>query len=490
VADTSLVFNIVARDKASKTFDKIKGKAAILGAAAGIMAIKFGKDSVAAFVEAEQAQNRLSDAFDKFPKLADTNIGRLQSLNSALALKTKYDDDATASGQAVLAQFDLTGKQLETITPLMQDFAAKTGRDLPTAAGLMGKAYLGNTKALKALGINYKSTGDKTKDFANINELMRQKVGGFAQKEGKTAAGQAEILRNQFGELQETVGSKLVPVLTKLGTGLLKVIGFVERNKAVIGPLAAILGTLGGTLFVIVKVTKAYTAAQAALNVVMAMNPIGLVIVAIALLAAGLVIAWKKSETFRNVVKGVFFAVSGFIVSMVIKWLGALGSIFTVLGKLPGKLGAPFRAAAGAIDTARGKVLAMQAELNRLKSKSVTVRVYGAGQARTAVMRLNAALRATGGGHVSIGGVGSGRSEGLAEGGIVRHSPGGTLVTIGEGGHDEAVIPLSGPNAPRGGGGTTVINLRGPTDQILVQWILSAQRNNGGSLPMLKTSPV
>jgi hypothetical protein len=49
-------------------------------------------------------------------------------------------------------------------------------------------------------------------------------------------------------------------------------------------------------------VTKVGTAIQAALNFVMAMNPIGLVIIAIVALVAVFVIAYKKSETFRRIV--------------------------------------------------------------------------------------------------------------------------------------------------------------------------------------------
>lgn len=47
-------------------------------------------------------------------------------------------------------------------------------------------------------------------------------------------------------------------------------------------------------------VTKAQAAAQAALNAVMALNPIGLVIAAIVGLVAAFVILWNKSEAFRN----------------------------------------------------------------------------------------------------------------------------------------------------------------------------------------------
>jgi hypothetical protein len=82
--------------------------------------------------------------------------------------------------------------------------------------------------------------------------------------------------------------------------------GFAIANKdwliplvATLGALAAAVGTIIGVMKVVTAVTKAYTAVQAVLNVVLTANPIGLVIVAI----AALVIAYKKSETFRRIVQ-------------------------------------------------------------------------------------------------------------------------------------------------------------------------------------------
>jgi hypothetical protein len=49
--------------------------------------------------------------------------------------------------------------------------------------------------------------------------------------------------------------------------------------------------------------TKALTVAQRAANAVMRANPIGLVVTAVLLLVAGLVLAYNKSETFRNIVQ-------------------------------------------------------------------------------------------------------------------------------------------------------------------------------------------
>src|SRR4051812_5301477 len=118
-ASTSLVYDIFAKFHGDETkMTKYGNAAKVLGVAVGALAIKFGKDSVQAYVEAEQSQNRLQAAFAKFPGLADTNISRLNNLNATLAKKTRFDDDATASGQAVLAQFKLTGTQIERLTPL------------------------------------------------------------------------------------------------------------------------------------------------------------------------------------------------------------------------------------------------------------------------------------------------------------------------------------------------------------------------------------
>lgn len=50
--------------------------------------------------------------------------------------------------------------------------------------------------------------------------------------------------------------------------------------------------------------SKAWAAAQWLLNAAMTANPISLVIVALAALVAGIVIAYKQSTTFRDIVNG------------------------------------------------------------------------------------------------------------------------------------------------------------------------------------------
>lgn len=124
--------------------------------------------------------------------------------------------------------------------------------------------------------------------------------------------------------------NKLTEPLTDLGKLLKDVGGWIRKNEGWLAPLVTLLGTAaagfyalnlamkahaawqaivaaGGMLqFIkgVITSTKAWTAAQAALNFVMSANPIGIVIIAIAALVAAFVVAYKKSETFRKVVDG------------------------------------------------------------------------------------------------------------------------------------------------------------------------------------------
>ena len=317
--------------KSSAGFAAMGAAVTTAGIALGRMLFQFGSDSVKAFAEAQTAQAKLEDSFSRFPALADTNIDRLRKLNTELMNKTRFDDDAFASGQAILAQFKLTGSQLESITPLLADYAAKSGKDLPTAASTLGKAFLGNTRALKELGINYKSTGDQAKDIANITALVQAKVGGFAEKEGKTAAGQAAILSNRFGEMKETLGAQLLPALLKLTEIGIKVVDFMTKHKDIMIPLIAVIA--------------AVTIAQWAWNVALTANPIGVIIVGIALLVAGIVFLATKTKFFQTIWRVAWGGIKSAAMA-VWDWLSKLPErLGRVFFKVAEFIGRPFRAA-------------------------------------------------------------------------------------------------------------------------------------------------
>lgn len=102
-------------------------------------------------------------------------------------------------------------------------------------------------------------------------------------------------------------------------TMLLSVAGWV-RNTAVIiaNRVALVAGAVA--MGVVRAATVAWTAVQWLLNAALTANPIGIVIVLIAALVAGIIYAWKNSETFRNVVISVWNAIKTAI-GAVVSWI-------------------------------------------------------------------------------------------------------------------------------------------------------------------------
>lgn len=84
---------------------------------------------------------------------------------------------------------------------------------------------------------------------------------------------------------------------------------------------------------------KGLAVAQAALNAVMKANTVGIVVSAVAALAAGLVTAYHTSETFRNIVNGAFQAVANIAQSTIGAAIGWLDKLSYKLNSFLGKDG-------------------------------------------------------------------------------------------------------------------------------------------------------
>lgn len=77
--------------------------------------------------------------------------------------------------------------------------------------------------------------------------------------------------------------------------------------------------------------TYLFATAQTLLNAIMSANPIGLVVVALGALTAGLVYAYKNSEAFRKIIDGIWETMKG--------WLKSLGMIVTKVLEFFGIIG-------------------------------------------------------------------------------------------------------------------------------------------------------
>jgi hypothetical protein len=107
-------------------------------------------------------------------------------------------------------------------------------------------------------------------------------------------------------ETKESIGAALMPIVEAILPVLQRFGKWAQEHSTVFVVLA---GIVGGLALAIMGANLAMT--------ILALNPVVLTVMAIvgavALLTAGFILAYKKSETFRNIVDGVFAAVKGYI---------------------------------------------------------------------------------------------------------------------------------------------------------------------------------
>lgn len=142
---------------------------------------------------------------------------------------------------------------------------------------------------------------------------------GVVDSVGSALAGIGDVIRalmpaaRTFGETLATAGGAVINALRPLGDLLQSVGQWMQQNEGFVRLLGAALGGLAVGLISVRMATTAWAAAARILNVVLAANPLGLIIAGVSALAAAIMYAWNNSETFRNVVISVWEAVSGFI---------------------------------------------------------------------------------------------------------------------------------------------------------------------------------
>jgi TP901 family phage tail tape measure protein len=133
-------------------------------------------------------------------------------------------------------------------------------------------------------------------------------VAGAADKLGQTVEQSASQKLEAFKrKAQEALVAKLseaIPVIEST-------FGWLQKNSGWVEPLAIGLGVLAVAIGGIVLATKIWTAVQTALNVVMAMNPLGLLIIGIGLIVAGILLLWNNSSGFRDFWIGAWEKIKG-----------------------------------------------------------------------------------------------------------------------------------------------------------------------------------
>lgn len=211
-------------DNSTKSFSSKIGKYskamaasfAVAGAAAAAYAIKLGVDGVKAAVEDEQSQLLLAKALQNTTKATDAQIKSMESFVTTQQLAFGVADTKLRPAIANLARATGDLGKAQELTNLALDISAATGKDLETVSLTLGKAYNGNFGALTKLGIPLDENIKKSKDFNLVQAELTTLFGGTAKKNTETYAGQLAIVTERFGEMKESIGVALLPVMKTL----------------------------------------------------------------------------------------------------------------------------------------------------------------------------------------------------------------------------------------------------------------------------------
>lgn len=452
--------------------------------------------------EAQSSTNRLKDALQGLPTSLDAGARGVQRLvvagvdvNRATeaflglnnAILAGGGDVAQAEslflqlGQAISRgsiegqEWNTIAANLPTVLQALQNETGKTKNELEQMFKQDPQALLDNIIRLnKEGGGNIASletqarqaTGGIGTAFDNLDNAITRGIEGIVR-----ALGNGDLEKGQLVISQgiTNIGNSFGTALTKVGNFF----AFIIRNKDVFVPIMIAISTITGLLFTWAIAVKTVAIAQGILNSVLALNPIGLVIIAIAGLVAAFVWLWNNVEGFKNFFVSVWDIMKNAVASawqFIVDVFSGIGQWFSdrfmaVRDGIVNAFNSIKRAVGNVWEWIRG-VFGTIGEVAATIIKAPVNAIIGFAQ-----NTINGFIRAINGAvdainkipGVDIGKLGEINIPKLANGGIVT-SP--TLALIGEGRESEAVIPLSKLDKMIEGGGSSnnskiVINMDG-----------------------------
>ncbi|NJN53279.1 MAG: hypothetical protein HC804_00100, partial [Anaerolineae bacterium] len=264
MANLNIAIKIAAQDQASGPIGKITNAIGGLGstaragfgglqsvvggaliattaaAAAGVVALGGALAfSIGEAAEAEKVQAQLNAVLESTGGAAGLTADEVNAMASELQKVTTYGDDAIISGQNLLLTFTNIGEDVfPQATETMLDMATALGTDASGSAIQLGKALndpVAGISALSRVGVTFTDqqkemiatmveAGDVTGAQQVILDELAKEFGGSARAAAETFTGRMDQLKNQVGEVGETIGGALLPFLTSLAERVLPIV--------------------------------------------------------------------------------------------------------------------------------------------------------------------------------------------------------------------------------------------------------------------------
>lgn len=326
------------------TLDKLTVPAAAAAAAIGVMAA----DVINSASEAQQAAGALEAVFGSATAEMSTNAANAAQ-NVGLA-ESQYSQLAAVMG-AQLGNMGIASDELASTTDGLigvgADLAAQFGGSTADAVDALSSLMRGERDPIEKYGVSISQAAVNAKlaemglaglegeaaktaqtqaTLALLTEQTASAQGAFA-RETDTAAGAAQIASANWENAKATLGESLLPAVTAVTQVLSGMATWVQQNSTLVLVLVGIVGALaaGILLFNVAMAAKTAivgtaTAAQWLWNAAMSANPLGLIIIAVAAVVAGIVLLIANWDTVKNVALAVWDAISN-AVGTAASWL-------------------------------------------------------------------------------------------------------------------------------------------------------------------------
>lgn len=310
----------------------LKGVDALFGAISG--GVSDARDAAVVFAQTQAVIESTGGAAGFTAEQIADMAGSL----SAASGKSLFGDDDIERGQNMLLTFTNIKETLPDTTQVMLDMAQALGTDAGGAAVQLGKALndpIQGISALSRVGVSFtdqqkeqiktmQEAGDMAGAQGVILAELNKEFGGSALAAAEADGGMAQ-LTDSMGELAESIGAELLPMITQfvqwlnspdiqagittIATGLVgaikaaattfgemmvamqPVVDFVRANMT---PILAALAAMLVTVVVPAFLAWAATAATAATATIVALAPVLLPIAAIGAAVGLLVAAWDR----------------------------------------------------------------------------------------------------------------------------------------------------------------------------------------------------
>lgn len=285
----------------------------------------------------------LSSAMGKVIPTAKANNVEMDQLCASYAILTSNGIATAESTTYLNSMLNELGKGGSNVDNVLREKTGKSFAELSAegmslsdvlsiindAATEEGKAFTDMWSSSEASKAGLVLLGDSADDFNSTLAEMQNATGATDEAFAKLDTTSFEI-QKAINEVKNTGIELGTTLLTALQPTIEKVVGKVkeftqwfsnlsESQKKTILVIAGVVAALGPALIIfgkvctgissIINVIKMLQPAMAALNAVMAANPIAIIVIAIAALVAAFVVLYNKCEWFRNAVNAIWEAI-------------------------------------------------------------------------------------------------------------------------------------------------------------------------------------